>query len=352
VGAAWLTLSLAFILRPMRLAARGTSAVELAKLKTFLDRNPGNLLTHLLFTGDKNLFWACGNRVLIPYAVIRSRFVVLGDPIGDPRLFSEAIQECQRFADLYDLSVVFYQVSPVNLPVYHENGYRFFKLGEEALIDLTAFTLSGKARTNLRTVKNRFEREGFRFDVVKPPHSAQLLERLREISDEWLDGRREKGFSLGWFDPAYLQLSDLAILYDPDGQAVAFASLAPGYDKRRTLSVDLMRHVRNTPNGTMDFLFVRLLEWSRDEGYSVFNLGMAPLSSVGETPAALREEKMAHRVYKYGGYWYGFKGLRRYKEKFSPDWEPRYLAYPARISLPLLLIDIVLLIARRPRKGS
>ncbi|MDU5948752.1 MAG: phosphatidylglycerol lysyltransferase domain-containing protein, partial [Paenibacillus macerans] len=263
----------------------------------------------------------------------------------------DGIQECQRFADLYDLEVVFYQVSPVNLTIYHEHGYRFFKLGEEALVDVPNFTLSGKANTSLRNVKNRFEREGFRFEVLQPPHDPQLLGRLHHISDEWLDGRREKGFSLGWFDPAYLQESPIAILATADGQEIAFASLAPSYDDRRTMSVDLMRHLRKTPNGTMDFLFIRLLEWSREQGYAVFNLGMAPLSSVGQANMALREEKLANRVYNYGGHWYGFKGLRHYKEKFSPRWEPRYLAYPARVTLPVLLVELVIMIARRPKKG-
>lgn len=347
----WILLSLTIILRPNRLGALGATEAERDKLRGFLGETGGNLLTHMLFAGDKSFFWACGGRVLFPYSLIRNKFVVLGDPIGPAPLLYDGIQECQRFADLYDLEVVFYQVSPANLPIYHEHGYRFFKLGEEALVDLANFTLAGKANTSLRNVKNRFEREGFHFEVLQPPHDPQLLGRLQRISDEWLDGRREKGFSLGWFDPAYLQESPIAILATADGQEIAFASLAPSYDDRRTMSVDLMRHLRKTPNGTMDFLFIRLLEWSREQGYAVFNLGMAPLSSVGQANMALREEKLANRVYNYGGHWYGFKGLRHYKEKFSPRWEPRYLAYPARVTLPVLLVELVIMIARRPKKG-
>jgi len=350
LGATWLLLSLALLLRPNKLLARGASAAELERLRGFLNEAQGNLLTHMLFAGDKSFFWACDGRVLIPYSVIRNKFVVLGDPIGDPALVSSGIQECQRHADLYDLEVVFYQVSPAYLPIYHENGYHFFKLGEEALVNLSAFSLAGKANTNLRNVINRFDREGYRFEMLQPPHDAQTLERLRRISNEWLKGRREKGFSLGWFASAYLQEAPIAVLLTPEGREIAFASLAPSYDDRRTMSIDLMRHLADTPNGTMDFLFIRLLEWTRDQGYSVFNLGMAPLASVGEARAAMREEKLANRLYEYGGHWYGFKGLRKYKEKFRPTWEPRYLAYPARVTLPVLLIELILLIARRPNK--
>lgn len=318
IMAAWLLLSLVLLLRPNRLMRHAASAEEQDKLRMFLEHEEGNFLTHVLFTGDKNFFWSSNERVVIPYSIIRNKLVVLGDPIGKQERISEAIQECQRFADLYGLSVVFYQVSPSNLPRYHENGYRFFKLGEEALVSLNAFSLSGKRMTNLRTVKNRFEREGFRFEVSKPPHAEQLLERLHTISQQWLQGKNEKSFSLGWFNNAYMQLSPIALLIDPEQEIIAFASLAPSYDDGKSISVDLMRHLPNTPNGTMDQLFICLLEWAKAEGYEIFNLGMAPLSSVGEAQAAIREEKLAHVVFKHGGYWYGFKGLRKYKEKFYP----------------------------------
>ncbi|WP_219837011.1 bifunctional lysylphosphatidylglycerol flippase/synthetase MprF [Paenibacillus sp. R14(2021)] len=347
----WLMLSLILLLRPSRLVNKGTSLEEQEKLQLFLEHEQGNLLTHVLFAGDKNFFWASNERVLIPYSIIRNKLVVLGDPIGQKEWISEAIQECQRFADLYDLSVVFYQVSPSYLPIYHENGYRFFKLGEEALVPLDTFTLSGKRMTNLRTVKNRFDREGFRFEVSKPPHDNQLLEKLRPISQKWLHGKKEKSFSLGWFDECYLQLSPIALLVNPEEEITAFASLAPSYDDNCSISVDLMRHLPNSPNGTMDQLFVSLLEWAKAEEYQTFNLGMAPLSSVGHAQAAIREEKLAHFVFKHGGYWYGFKGLRKYKEKFYPVWEPRYLAYPRSVSLPILLLELVRLIARRPKNG-
>lgn len=173
------------------------------------------------------------------------------------------------------------------------------------------------------------------------------MAELRTVSDEWIKGRREKGFSLGWFDEAYLAQAEIAVLRGPEGNVAAFATLAPGYDGGRTMSIDLMRHQSGTPNGTMDYLFVKLLEQCKERGYEVFNLGNAPLSSVGESKSALREEKLAALVFQYGGHWYGFKGLRRYKEKFAPEWEPRFLAYPASVSLPVLTVDLVRLVSRR-----
>ncbi|WP_042202489.1 bifunctional lysylphosphatidylglycerol flippase/synthetase MprF [Paenibacillus camerounensis] len=346
----WLAVTMLFLLRPQRRAEEILGDRDMERLTQFLAGTTGNALTHMLFLGDKRFYWAAGGKVLLPFARSRDKLVVLGDPLGPRKLLNGAISEFRRAADLYGLSVVFYQATPELLPVYHEQGYRFFKLGEEAVVQLADFTLSGSKNTGLRSVCNRFGREGYSFAVIEAPLSGELLRELSSVSEEWLDGRNEKGFSLGWFKRSYLQLAPVAVLRTAEGRIAAFASVAPGYDGGRTISIDLMRHRKETPNGTMDYLFVQLLEWAKAQGYTRFNLGNAPLSSVGTNSGALREEKLARLVFIRGGHWYGFAGLRRYKEKFGPQWEPRYLAYPAPLILPVLTLDLVRLVSRHPQE--
>lgn len=342
---AWLLLMIWFIIRPKRPFDKNISNEQLEKLSDFLKNNGGTYLTHLLFLKDKNLYWAQNDKVLIAYANIRDKLIVLGDPIGEERLFKDAIQEFQRFADRYALYPAFYQVSEKYLTMYHENGYYFFKLGEEAVVDLTTFNLDGKKKKDLRLVRNRLEKENFEFQVIEPPFSKEILKNLKSISDAWLSGRKEKGFSLGWFDEEYLQKSGIAILKNEENTIIAFASLMPKYDNK-TMSIDLMRFTKETPNGTMDMLFLKIILWCQDRGYKYFNLGMAPLSNVGEAPFAHRQEKLARVVYRFGNYWYSFSGLRKYKEKFDPIWEPKFLAYPQFMSLPTLLLDTTILISK------
>ncbi len=305
------------------------------------------MLTHTLFLGDKYLFWTKDGKHLFPYARTRNKLIVLGDPIGPAESAGAAIGEWKTFADKHALHVVFYQATADYLPLYHEHGYRFFKLGEEALVPLSTFRLSGKSNAALRSVKNRFEREGCRFAMAEPPHGEALMARLRVVSDRWLAGRKEKGFSLGWFEPDYIQRAPVALLTDGSDELIAFATLMPCYDSGTTTSIDLMRHLPDAPNGTMDYLFINLFEWAKEQGYAQFNLGMAPLSSVGQTETAFREEKLARLVFRYGGPWYGFEGLRRYKDKFNPVWEPRYLAYPASVPLSVLTVELLLLVSRK-----
>jgi phosphatidylglycerol lysyltransferase len=109
--------------------------------------------------------------------------------------------------------------------------------------------------------------------------------------------------------------------------------------------VDLMRHRPTAPKNAMEGLFIYLMLWGKAEGYQWFNLGMAPLSGLEATALAPVHIRIATYLYRYGQTFYNFQGLRAYKEKFHPVWEPRYLAYPGGLNLPRVLTDVSALIA-------
>jgi phosphatidylglycerol lysyltransferase len=50
-------------------------------------------------------------------------------------------------------------------------------------------------------------------------------------------------------------------------------------------------------------------------------------------------------LFRHGEHFYNFQGLRQYKAKFDPVWEPRYVASPAGIALPRILTNISSLIS-------
>jgi phosphatidylglycerol lysyltransferase len=189
-------------------------------------------------------------------------------------------------------------------------------------------------------------KDGGAFRVIEPTAlTPSLMAELRTVSSEWLADRAtaEKGFSLGFFDEAYLARFPMALI-ERNGRVEAFANVWPGAG-RRELSVDLMRHRPSAPPGIMDALFVQVMTWGREQGYEFFNLGVAPLSGIEESPVAPLWSKVGRFVYGHGETFYNFKGLRAYKEKFHPEWEPRYLAYPGGLALPRILADVSALIA-------
>jgi phosphatidylglycerol lysyltransferase len=219
------------------------------------------------------------------------------------------------------------------------------KLGEEARVNLPDFSLEGSSRAELRTQRRRAERDGATFEVVQPAALAPLLPKLRAVSDAWLQDKAvaEKSFSVGSFSESYISHFPVALVR-VENEPVAFASLwIAGTGEE--LAVDLMRFGPDAPRGAMDFLFVELLLWGRVQGYRWLNLGMAPLAGLERHPLAPAWHRVGNIVFRYGEYFYNFDGLRRYKAKFNPVWESKYLAAPGGLALPRVLLDISVLIS-------
>ncbi len=324
-----------------------TSRNQEEKIYEHINKYKGNVLTHLIFLHDKYVFWNSKDNVLFPFQKYADKIVVLGDLTGEKSEFPHAIEEFLTISDLYGYTPIFYESSNDMLPILHENGFDFFKLGEEAFVNLENFSLSGKKMKVMRANKNKFERENFIFEIIKPPLSDDLLQKLKTVSNEWLAGRREKGFSLGFFDEAYLNRSEIAILKNINEDVIGFASLMPVYDNNQTISVDLMRFIPSSPSGTMDFIFLSLFEWAKEKGYNQFNLGMAPLSNVGLSKYSFFSEKVAAQIYLHGQVFYHFQGLRKFKEKYNvTTWVPKYLAYRKRTSLPITMAQVTILIGK------
>jgi phosphatidylglycerol lysyltransferase len=183
---------------------------------------------------------------------------------------------------------------------------------------------------------------GFKFIVHEPPISDELLEELRAISDEWLTSMHgtEKRFSLGWFDDDYIRNSPIAAVHTSEGWISAFANFVPEYQANE-ITVDLMRRHHQIENGTMEFLFVSLFQWAKAQGYHGFNLGLSALSGVGEQADDPAIEKVMHWVYEHVDQFYNFKGLHSFKEKFHPEWSPRYLIYPGAANLAQAWLAVV-----------
>ena len=318
---------------------------ELVKAKEFLEKHGGTGFSHLSFIGDKYLFYASGGDALIQYGVIRNRMVTLGDPAGADRR-SGARSASFEFAYQYNRVPVFYQVDEDHIHHYHDAGFALLKLGERAFVPLADLSLRGKAGAELRTALNRGARLGLDVQLIDPPFEEAVWAELAVVSRAGLDDKRhaENVFSLGPFERHYLEWAPIAIVRQ-NGRAVAFASLMPSYGHRHELSIDLMRHVPEAPNGTMDLLFVKLMQYAQEQSYQFFDLGMAPLSGVGETSWSRRDERLLRVVYELGTSFYNYKGLRRYKEKFNPQWRSLYLAYPHDRAVHPILIDLAVLVA-------
>jgi phosphatidylglycerol lysyltransferase len=305
--------------------------------------------TNLALLGDKYFRFSRRRNSFLMYGLSARTFVVMGDPVGDPSEYSDLLWDFYEDVRRQGGRVMWYEVGAEVLPLLSELGFRFFKIGEEAIVDLATFSLEGGVGKRLRPPRNKMIREGYSFSLLPPEALPPRMGELEAISNAWLASKkgREKGFSLGFFDEEYLA-NFMCALVEKDGRIIAFSNIwrsGDGFD----LSIDLMRHNEDAPNGTMEYLFIELLSWGSAQGYRSFNLGMAPLSGVEAREVAPIWNKAVSMIFHSGEGIYNFQGLRAFKEKFNPVWTPRYLAVSSGASLPIVAADIVILVSRGKR---
>lgn len=321
--------------------------VDEERVLHILETYGGNIASQLVFLGDKSVYiYNDGedDTVFLQFVTHNNKCVVMGDPSGKISDFKAALHQFIDEADVWGYQAIFYECDAKSVTALHELGYDFIKMGEEAYVDLETFTTSGKKMKGTRAVINKISREGYRFDVLEPPFDATTMASLKEVSDSWLHGRKEKGFSLGFFSESYLQRGPIAVVRNQEGEIVSFANLMPTYSKE-VGTIDLMRHhSEKAPSGCMDFLFINLFEYMKQNGICYFDLGMAPLANVGHSRKSFTQERIANLVYEFGSHFYSFQGLREYKEKYASNWVPRYTLYHrdswiAYVMIAILLVD-------------
>ncbi len=300
---------------------------------------------NLAFLGDKQFLFSGSGRSFIMYGIEGRSWIAMGDPVGEREEWRELIWQYRELCDRFGGWTVFYEVGKENLPLYLDLGLAPLKIGEEARVPLGSFSLEGKSKKNFRNICNGFAKDGFSFEIVAAEQVAAMIPELKTISDAWLMEKncREKRFSLGSFNPAYLQHFPLGIVRR-DAMVFAFCNIWQGADKEE-LSVDLMRYLPSAPRDTMEYLFLQLLLWAKAQGYQWFNLGMAPLSGLDGRALAPAWQRLGALIYQHGEHFYNFQGLRQYKEKFDPQWEPRYLTCPYGLALPRVLANIASLVS-------
>ncbi|MDR3710167.1 MAG: phosphatidylglycerol lysyltransferase domain-containing protein [Capsulimonadaceae bacterium] len=340
VAAGTLTYALLMILRPVLLRPLPAEA-ELQRASDIVARYGRSPLARFALFRDKTHYFSSGGS-LIAYTLIGRTAIALGDPIGPEDDALAAIRGFVELCQTNDWRLGFYQTRSDYLAHYAACGLHSLCIGHDAVVDLRCFSTAGGSNKQIRWSLNRFTKLGYHAEVFAPPHSPTLIAKLREVSDEWLltMSGAEKRFSLGWFDESYLQSCRIMVVIDPDLSVSAFANILPAYGDNET-TVDMMRRRREALPGIMEFLFVRLLEWARDEGFKTFNLGLSPLSGLRAGPQDPAVERVLNYVYEHMNQFYSFKGLHTFKSKYKPFWEPRYLIYPSATSLPQVGLAII-----------
>lgn len=298
---------------------------------------------NLALIGDKQFLFSDSGQSFIMYGVAGRNWVAMGEPVGLETERKELMWKFRQLADLWDAWPSFYSVRGKHLTDFIDLGLTVQKIGELALVPIEGYTLEGPSKSRFRQTRNRAIRDGCTFEIIYPTARSREMDRLEEVSNTWLKDHqgKEKSFSLGRFDRQLLDSAPIAVVRK-DENIVAFANLWMTPDKSE-ISLDLMRHIDVGVNGLMDFLFAEMMLWGGAQGYQYFSLGLAPLSGLDAHKLSPIMSKIGAMIFKYGGRFYSFAGLRAFKAKFNPEWHPVYLAAPSQLVIPKALGNLTLL---------
>ena len=306
----------------------------------------------LALMGDKSFLFSRSGRSFLMFAKRGRSWVALFDPVGPHEEWSELVWRFVELADAHSGRAAFYQLRPDSLPVYLDAGLRVVKVGEEACLYLQDFAMEGSHRYGLRQTLKRAQRDGIELEILPPQRVCRELDPLERISDAWLaaHGGHERRFSVAAFEPVFVAAQSVA-LARRRGEPVAFVTIMTT-DCQSEATIGLMRQLPDAPPYAIEYVITQLALELRARNFEALSLGMAPLAGLVRTPLSSQWHRMAGLVWELGGPIYNFQGLRSFKNKFRPVWEPRYLAASGAIGPFITLADVATLAGGMIRRSS
>ncbi|HTO90856.1 MAG TPA: phosphatidylglycerol lysyltransferase domain-containing protein [Candidatus Sulfotelmatobacter sp.] len=338
---------------------------EVARVAELVRIYGDNSVAAFALDSDADYFFSANRRAVIAYRFESDTLLVIGDPIGPPEEIPPLLQAFSEYCRERDWQFAFFQARPERMADYRRLGWRALHIGEDPILWTDRFTLEGSAVGELRRGVRKLERQGLEARIFvpgenpfDPDHDSEgMLDQMKEISAEWLSHKQggEKGFCMGRFDPTRLDQHLLAIAWNPPARRVeAFCAFVPVW-ARQGWAIDLMRRRHDAPTATMEFLVVKTLDRVRQRGDAFVSLALSALAKVpDEAPAGAAAAAVtgmatapstppetpagddAARTFLMDALarYYDFKGLFRWKRKFNPAFEDRFLVFSDPMALP------------------
>ena len=329
-------------LRPARHHRRHD--LELRRIDALAREHVTTGVAPFLSAPELDVFLSPNGRAAIAYRAGADTLLALGDPIGPPEEIAPLLVAFETYCKERDWEFAFFQASPSFLAAYAARGWRAIHVGVEPVIDAAAFCLEGGPMGDVRRAVRRLEENSVSVRSFRPPsggfdHAAEpeLLAGLRAVSQAWLAAHpgEEKSFGMGRFDVRQLAERWVLVAISRGGRVEGFLTWAE-VPAASGWTLDLMRRRADAPAGVMDLLVARAALEAKDKGDRSLSLGLSALVAIRpeEDPDVERVRAFLRRRL---GAFYDFEGLFRWKKKFQPRFEDRFLVVPGALALPRVL---------------
>jgi lysyl-tRNA synthetase class 2 len=291
---------------------------------------------------DKAYVFSRDGRAAVGYRVLLGVAVVGGDPVGAPDAFGDAVGELVRVCDRAGWRPSALAVREDVAPLWRRHGLRTVGIGDEVLLDVGSFTLSGRPMRGVRQAVHRTHNLGVTTAVVREGDlRADVRAELLALSARWRGGAAERGFSMildGLLTGTHPDCV-LVIARDRAGRVVGFQRYAPCGD---ALSLDTMRRDRDARNGLNERMIVDLVSHARERGVRVVSLNFAAfrtLLDAGADRGVL--ERAGYRALHLLDPFIRVESLYRFNAKFRPAFLPRGVVFPSWLSVPVVAAAMV-----------
>ncbi|GID70816.1 membrane protein [Actinoplanes cyaneus] len=313
------------------------------RLRDLLRRYGGkDSLGYFALREDKALLWAPSGKAAVAYRVVRGVSLAAGDPIGVEAAWPEAIAVWLADCAAHGWTPAVLGCGRAGGTAYRRHGLDVIELGDEAVIDVGAFTLDGRPMRTVRQAVNRMRRAGYTCTVVRqsdlPPQELAAVVRAAEL---FRDGKVERGFSMALSRLGDPRDGDCLLVLARDGEKNLRGVLQFVPWGADGLSLDLMRGDRSADNGLTELMVVTAIEAGPGLGVRRVSLNFAVLRSVfarAEELGAGPVLRVWHRLLRLlSGLWQ-IESLYRANAKYLPTWQPRYLCFPTARDLPRIAV--------------
>ena len=294
-------------------------------------------LSPFALRADKSYFFGEDEGAFLAYRVVGGVAVVAGDPIGDPGGFPALFAHFIAHAHARGWRVAVLGASEQRLALYHGLGLQSLYHGDEAVLDVAAFSLDGRSIRKVRQSGHRLVAAGFT-TVTLPAGDIvpELRDRLARIAEDWRGDQPERGFTMALDSLFRLEGDDalFVIGLDPAGEPAGFLHFAVSR-AGSALSLSTMPRNRSTPNGFNEWLVCEAVAWARSNGVRRVSLNFAPFAALlapeAEPSGTRRVQRRALLALK--GH-FQLDNLLLFNRKFLPGWERRFVVYERRADLP------------------
>jgi lysyl-tRNA synthetase class 2 len=321
-------------LRPLSQSVAQTVA-ERRLARDLVEEFGRDSLSFFALRRDKSLFFTPSGRAFLAYRVVGGTAIVSGDPVGDEGEFDGLLAEFRRVARSRGWRFAVVGVSTEHLPLYQRLGMRSIKLGDEAVVIPSEFSLEGRSIRKVRQSVSRLTKAGYTFRVLPADEVGEVRAQVDAVSAEWRGDNVERGFSMA-MDDLYASGTMLALAEDADGAVGGFLHLAPS-PAHGGWSLSTMRRRRDTPNGLTEFLIVETAQWTKDQGASELSLNFCALTDLlDEQRAGTLPRRLFRRGLLAADNVFQLERLHSFSRKFHPVWRPRYVCVERLTDLPLV----------------